>query len=472
MAGVKNTEKTADDPICEGTRRLSQFPVPNHEFRRASHAFALLGALRKGETWLRIFTYALFLSAAVSIAGISASIILLYAAVLYHGRRQPGWEHLPVWIVAAFLFLPAAAVISALANPDPLGNLLPLRKEFGIFLPLALVPVLALVNRRRLLLTLMVPLVVMAAYAVIQHYWGVDWLRPEGKKLITSATEVGSDLFHGKGAFSHHLTFTGFMLINVPLFLALAWKDRGRRRWIWALGAAAAAVGVAASLGRSGWFGAGIGVILLALGFPRRVVVPLTLVVAVLGLSITVVESGVLRKVISYENAPGIVKRLMVTSVHRDRGRLYSWEAAWIGIRERPLLGVGYSNAADYLRAYRTTVAEKYNYTFRINLGTHTHNVYIQILFELGIVGLVAYVYLWIAVFGWGGHWVRRAGTQFPFDSAIIRGASAGLAGSMVAGIFENNFFDAEVQTMIMMAMGLILHAGLVIRNRIPSAAR
>ncbi len=66
MGGCK---KTADDPQREGTLRLSQYPAPKPDFRRASHAFALRSALGKGETWLRIFTSALFLFAAVSIAG-------------------------------------------------------------------------------------------------------------------------------------------------------------------------------------------------------------------------------------------------------------------------------------------------------------------------------------------------------------------------------------------------------------------
>ena len=36
----------------------------------------------------------------------------------------------------------------------------------------------------------------------------------------------------------------------------------------------------------------------------------------------------------------------------------------------------------------------------------------------------------------------------------------------MIAAIFENNFFDGEVQTMVMIIIGLALYAGMMIRQQ------
>lgn len=121
--------------------------------------------LGRRQTWLRVFTYALFISSTFSIFGIDAAVIMLYLAVLHHRLRQPVAERLPQWLVAAFLLLPVAALISAVANgieaplpesapgPHPLSNLADLRGLYRVFLPLALLPALGLVNRRSLLLT-------------------------------------------------------------------------------------------------------------------------------------------------------------------------------------------------------------------------------------------------------------------------------------------------------------------------------
>jgi len=97
----------------------------------------------------------------------------------------------------------------------------------------------------------------------------------------------------------------------------------------------------------------------------------------------------------------------------------------------------------------------------------HSHNVYLQVTFELGAIGLAAYLFMWIAVLRWNAIWARRAHGKLPFEAALLSGISCALAASMVAGLFENNFFDAEVRTMILMLMGLSIHTGLVVRREV-----
>ena len=75
------------------------------------------------------------------------------------------------------LSLPVAATLSALANPEPLQNFAQLRRESSYFLALALHPAFGGIDRRRLLIVMLVPVCVMGVYAVIQHYTGIDWLR-------------------------------------------------------------------------------------------------------------------------------------------------------------------------------------------------------------------------------------------------------------------------------------------------------
>lgn len=428
------------------------------------------------QTWLRVFTYLLFIFSTFSIAGIDAAIILLYLTLLYHRLREPIADSLPWWMVTAFALLPAVAVLSALANgleaplpeitpgPDVLSNLAKLRGFYRVILPLALLPALGLVNGRNLLLTLLVFAGLMALYGVVQFRWGVDLFRPEGRKLITPYP--GSEgIYHANGNFSLHHTFAGVMLMLSPLFASLARDGSGRERWIWGVGAVLAAVGVVVSLSRGGWLGLGVGLLLAALRFPRRIVAPLVVLAVLLGLSGTLLSTGWLRAQFAGPEQSALVKRFLSISPSQNRERLYLWESALMGIRDRPLLGVGYGNDKYYAPPYREEIAERSDFTFLIGLETHMHNVYLQTGFELGLLGLIGYLLWWGAIFRWNRMWLIRAGARLRFERALLYGTSGGLAGILATGFFEANFFDSEVQTMMMILMGLSLHAGLKIRS-------
>ena len=134
-------------------------------------------------------------------------------------------------------------------------------------------------------------------------------------------------------------------------------------------------------------------------------------------------------------------------------------------------MGVGYKNVKFYAPAYRTDIAERRNFTFKIDLKTHMHNVFLQVGFELGLLGLAAFLLWWGAIFHWNRMWLFQADERFPFDRALLYGTSGGLAGIMAAGFFDNNFFDSEVQTIIMIFMGLSLHAGLQIRRGVKTGS-
>ena len=437
------------------------------------------GILRR-QTWLVIFLYILFISSTFSIVGINASVMLLYLAVLYHRYREPVSNPLPRWLWGSFLLLPITVVVSALANgieapwtgegaaPTSLSNLFQMRDLFRLAIPLAILPALARVNLRNLLLTLLASSGLMAVYATVQFRWGVDWLRPEGRKVITpyNATDsIFTGVFHGMGNFSHHLTFAGYMLLLTLLFLGLAKSHAGRMRWIWGAGSLLAAIGVLVSMGRSSWLGVGVGVLLLLLRFPRRMVLPIVSLALLLGMAGAIFSSGWLKDYLSDPSQPALVKRLLSVSPDENVERLYLWESGLVAIQDRPFFGVGHGNNNLFAPEYRKEVSKRRNFAFFVDIATHMHNVYIQLVFEMGIFGLIAYL-LWLgAVFHWNRLSLQLAQNQFTFERGLIQGASAGLAGIMAEGFFENSFFDAEVQTMILLLIGLCLHAGLVIRR-------
>ena len=427
------------------------------------------GRLAQRPFWLAFAVYALILSSSFSITGIEFASILLVVTSALHLWRADDAEIAPRWIVLPFLALAGAEILSVFSNPNPLRTLNHMRGDYRIFLPLAMLPALARVDVARLLRVFVVCIALAALYGTIQFQVGVDWFRPDGEKQITPAVIEGARVFHGKGTFSHHLTYAGFMLVNATFFLGLALCDRSRARFAWLVGALAACVGVTVSMGRSGWLGTVAGASVLILMLPRRFAVSILGTVLLCGvLLITSMATGWLQDRFESPDNPVLVKRMLSASPTNDRDRLYMWEAGWEGFLENPIVGVGRGNERFEYEQHRARVAERHGGHRYLNTASAgIHNVYLQVAYNLGVIGLGAFLWLYGAVFVWCAHWIRRAAGRkdLEFECGLLWGAAAGLTGTLVAGVFEANYFDAEVGNVIGIAIGLALHAGLTVRS-------
>lgn len=419
--------------------------------------------------WLVFAVYALIFYSSFSIAGIEFASILLMTTSALHLWRADDAEIAPRWIVLPFLVLVSAELLSAFSNPHLLRTLDHMRGDYRILLPLAMLPALARVDVSRLLRVFVLCIVFSALYGAIQFYSGVDWFRPESDTHVTPTIIEGGTVFHGKGTFSHHLTYSGFMLINASFFLALALCDRSRARFTWMAGSFAAMVGVVVSMGRSGWLGTAAGVSVLVLMLPRRwaysILATGFLCMAVI---ISTMATGWLQERLDNPNNPVLVKRMLSASPTHDRERLYLWEAGWEGFLENPIVGIGRGNERFEYEQHRARVAERHGgHRFFNTASAGIHSFYLQVAYNFGVVGLLAILWLYGAVFVWCAHWIRRAADRkdLGFERGLLWGTAAGLAGSLVAGVFVNNYFDAEVGNMIGIAIGLALHAGLTVRN-------
>jgi len=378
----------------------------------------------------------------------------------------------PRWIIAPFLIWLCVALLSALVNPNFLQTLENMKGEYRLFLPFAMLPALFLVDIRKLLKVYLIFVVLMAIYGIIQYFYGVDWYRGEESELITPfkrAVAGETTVFHGKGNFSHHLTYAGFMLINVPLFFALFVNDYKRSRWLWAGASGMALVAVLVSLGRSGWLGAFFGLGILVLMLPRRWSFSLIFLGGLtFAVFISLMASGWLQKTFTHPDNPDFIKRILSTSLSQDRDRLLLWEAGWLGVKDHPFLGVGIGNDDYYFEPYRQIVSKKHGgYEFYNQASAGAHNLYIQLGFTMGVVGLISHFWLFGSMFYWCFLWIRKARKKFPFERGLLWGAIGGMFGTMIAAIFENNFFDSEVENMIMIVMGLALYAGMKVRQNV-----
>lgn len=415
---------------------------------------------------LRAACFALAVASVWSITAIEAAALVLVPLGLAEllRRRRSGAGRLPpahfVWPIALVL---ATALLAALANPDRASNLLALRGHYRLLLPLALLPALELVDRRRWLAVLAGGVILSALYGAVQFNEGVDWLRADGFKLVTPSPIRGAGVFHAKGSFSHHLTFAGAMLVHLVFFLALFLDETRKLRWLWLATAVAAGMGVVLSMGRSGWIGAAVGSSVLLLRLPRRIGWPLLAAGSGAALLLgAALWSGVLARSYDAADRPALLRRLLSTSYAHDKDRVYLWEAAWSGFLANPILGIGTGNDRRDFAQWRHLVAARHGgHRYLTSPEVGAHNVYLQLAYETGALGLAAHLIWMGTILLWCRRGIARARRVRSLDRGILFGCAAGLVGSMAAGIFETNFADAEVQTLLLLLFGLALHAGL-----------
>ncbi|MFH1502351.1 MAG: O-antigen ligase family protein [Candidatus Eisenbacteria bacterium] len=210
---------------------------------------------------------------------------------------------------------------------------------------------------------------------------------------LTTATDV-LDPNRVPGPFNNPNGLAAVLSVSMPLaFVLFALEARAVRRVVLALALAVLGVALIFTYSRSGWFGATAGILLLLSSkrIRRRVAVPVALVVGT-----GVVSYLLLGRDESIAHARIAELALnTISGVNSVAERLAAWQKALAIARDHTLLGIGYGNFPSAQIAGR----------FRWVTGRVTHNVFMTVLAEMGVVGLGLLVALFVRVFRnlWAG---------------------------------------------------------------------
>lgn len=246
-----------------------------------------------------------------------------------------------------------------------------------------------------------------------------------------------------RGPLSHYMTFSGLLLIcDLLLIASMVFGPRRRRQvWRWA---ALALINVAllGSLTRSAWVGLGLTLTLyLLVRSPRWLLayIPAAVLFALLA------------------PAP-ILHRISSITDLQDRSnydRLCMLEAGLAMVADRPLFGLGPEMIERRYAIYRPPSAPRYEIP-------HLHNTFLQLAAERGLPSLAAYLALLAGsvLFAWR-RFLREGGEDGPRADLYI-GALLALLAFSLAGLFENNWGDTEVQrpALFLIALPFCLAAG------------
>jgi O-antigen ligase len=286
----------------------------------------------------------------------------------------------------------------------------------------------------RLWQAFLVVLTLMAAYGLAQAY--LCGVRPAAMPAAWLA-EICRHAQRVRGPFSIYMTFGGVLFLGVLFFLASLANVPWRRTWWMLPGTVVTVAALALTYSRNAWLGLLAGALGLMLTARRT-----TRIAAVLVATVGLVSVAM----------PGPVAQRARSMINVEdptvRDRVAMWRAGLGMIAEYPLLGVGPGEVRAWYQHYRRPEA------VRLSTG-HLHNSPIQIAAERGLPALGVWVWLWVVFFREGWRILRHAGRGSSEQRALVCASLAGVAGFLVAGLFEHNFGDAEVVMLVYALMAL-----------------
>jgi putative inorganic carbon (hco3(-)) transporter len=343
------------------------------------------------------------------------------------------------WPGVAFI---AAVIISAVVAADPATSAKEILRWCEM---LGILVITATVCRPVSARVIVVTAFLLASIVEALLGWGQFFLRrgPDGFR-------IGSFL-RAYGTFGQPNPFGGYLLMTVPIAIGLI-------LWLWprrfsanrmtgqvvnatfVVAVAAAGTGTIAllmSLSRGALLGLGVATVVVFCLYTRRGIALVALGCVALGIFITLGIADFLPAIVTDRLVqawqfigPFDAARVKPTPENwAIVERMAHWQAAWNMYQASPIVGIG---PGGYTVAYPM---------FRVNdfwtdpLG-HAHNIYLNIMAEIGFLGLVTYagqLTAWVAVVSSG---FRRSQTRF--DRALAAGVLATLAGVALHNVFDN----------------------------------
>lgn len=368
--------------------------------------------------------YFYFAAQLLTIFGIALSNAFLGLMILWSGwrRRLLDWS----WERHRALLAPLGAlaifyVTAVLFSFDPGES----RSHLKSLLPFAAVVLAPLLVRgeqevRRIMDFLLGLITLLALHGSWQYYF----------------TEYGTLHKRIVGGFSHVQTFSGVLLLGALLLSARIFTGRGwRRPWLWAA-LAVIVWTLFLTLTRGAWVALAVTLLVYLSTRAKRYLVAAAAVAMVAALLVPAVRERMASIVDLREES--------------NYDRLAMIDAGLYMVGERPWTGLGPGMVKERYPIYRHPTAPRFTVP-------HLHNAFLDLAAEGGLPLLASYLWLMGTglVLAWRGY--RREGGRAGPRADLYLGVALGLFGFLVAGLFENNWGDSEVQRIVLFLLAIPL---------------
>lgn len=390
------------------------------------------------------------------------SLILLVHRMRTGLFEPRGFRILPSdWALLAFFLV---VVIGAVQSPSPTANFVKIvgsvRWIFLYFLVRLAVVEWEPEAFQKPLFVLSGIGAIIGGYAIIQHYTGIDLLRPTNRAVQLFGTSAsGYPIYRSAGLFSSPMTYGNsvglFLCFPLAIVLAQAAKSVAARASMTAAFLLMAG-GLISTFTRGVWVGFVATLLLMAFFLGRKAS---ALVLTGFG----VVFSALM---IFSVDARGRVLTIFDGNYTSNLERFQIWQMNLNMFKDHPFFGVGYGENETLIRDYyeRAGISD--------GMVGHAHNTFVQILSGTGILGFSLFLF----ALGYFFVTALRLWRQTPKRDVWVRSLLLGAIGAQVflavAGLTECNFKDAEVNHQVMMIFALIGALRVRQQRQLVSAAR
>jgi len=274
---------------------------------------------------------------------------------------------------------------------------------------------------------------------------GPDWFLIQGRFMRASG------VFRQPNPYAGYLGLTLPVAISLSFYAVSRFGEEHRRLVAWTrlvfypVSAVVIALGLIASWSRGGWLGAIAGAVVVLALYSRRtagLLAAAAATVALLALGGTLNPAGLppalttrIADLPAYFGLGGALDQPITDENFAVIERLAHWVAALRMWELRPWLGVGPGN---YAAAYASVALPRWDDP----LG-HAHNIYLNVLAETGLAGLLAFAAMWLSLGGWVLRQAWR--TRDSFTHALAVGVAGVLTHLTVHSVFDNLFVQGMV---------------------------
>ena len=406
--------------------------------------------------WMKACFYLVAFSASLSISSsqIGLGVIIIYWIVLMIKEKRIIIADTPM--TRPMLYYLAALALSSLFGGGVFRNLISIIHNHWIML--IFFATVTFINDtdtiKKLVYALLGGAVVASVYGITQGFLGgLDIIRPVGEKIITG---------DAIGFFDHHLTYAEVLLFSIFLSLSLLLFTREAARgdekltnykesFLYIIVFLLSTAALLFSQTRSSWlgfFGALFLMTLVTLAAGKRKVTMACLALLLAFMALLYLPQFRTR---AYSIA-------QATTRTESNPRYFIWRVGLKVFKANPITGVGTDNWPQAVSPYVEVDPV---------ISNHAHNNLIHQAATGGVVGLLAFIYIWVVLFREGFTIYLNVSDDDYFIKGLILGGLGGITAFHGAGLFESSFTDSEVAMVLWLVTGLIFAAGASLKEKI-----
>ena len=363
----------------------------------------------------------------LTVWGLALSNALLGLTLLWSARhhRRLNWQ----WPRTAPILVPLGLyaivfIVSVMTSLDPATSVRELKSLLGLTtLPLAMLLVRGQAQVRRIFDLTLWLMVLLALYGM-------------GQYLLTDYGPLDKRI---PGPFSHYMTFAGVLLLGVFLILGRLMAHNGWKQLRYWLALMLVTATLLLTLTRGAWIAAALISAAVLLRRGRRFLPAYAMALAVVAVLLVSFAPETWRARISSIADP------------RDESnydRLSMLQAGFYMISERPLFGIGPGLVKQRYPIYRHPTAPLFK-------AAHLHNSFLQTAAERGLLSLAIYLWLMAAGLLLAYRGYRQEGGAGGERADLYLGVMLALIGFNLAGLFEANWRDTEIQRLVLFLLAV-----------------